>query len=122
MRRHKTVTYFDNNGNMEQQEVIQALAALAQAHRLQLFRALVEAGPEGLTPGAMAEAQALPAATLSFHLKELLHAGLVTQERSGRHLIYRAAYPRMDALLSYLTRNCCQGQPCLSEAASSCDC
>lgn len=107
---------------MEQQEVIQALAALAQVHRLQLFRTLVEVGPEGLTPGAMAEALALPAATLSFHLKELLHAGLVTQERSGRHLIYRAAYPRMDALLAYLTRNCCQGEPCLSEAATSCDC
>lgn len=107
---------------MEQQEVIQALAALAQPHRLELFRALVVAGPEGLTPGAMAETQALPAATLSFHLKELLHARLVTQERSGRHLIYRAAYPRMEALLSYLTRNCCQGQPCLPQAATSCDC
>ena len=107
---------------METQDAVQALCALAHSHRLQLFRALVVAGPEGLTPSAMAEAQALPAATLSFDLKELLHAGLVTQERSGRHLIYRAAYPRMDALLSYLTRNCCQGQPCLSEAASSCDC
>lgn len=107
---------------MEQQDVIQALAALAQPHRLAAFRALVEAGPEGLTPGAMAEAQGLPAATLSFHLKELLHAGLVSQERRGRHLIYRAAYARMDAVLSYLTRNCCQGQPCLSEAAIACDC
>ena len=107
---------------MEQHTVIQALAALAQPHRLELFRALVVAGPDGLTPGAMAQAQALPAATLSFHLKELHNAGLVTQERQGRHLIYRAAYARMDELLSYLTRNCCQGEPCLSEAASSCNC
>ncbi len=107
---------------MEQNEVIHALAALAQPHRLQLFRALVVAGDGGLTPGDMARAQALPAATLSFHLKELLHAGLVSQERQGRHLIYRADYRRMDAVLSYLTRNCCQGQPCLSEAATACDC
>ena len=98
----------------------QALAALAQSSRLRAFRALVVAGPEGLTPGAMAEALALPAATLSFHLKELMHAGLVSQERQGRHLIYRAEFSQMNALLAYLTDQCCQGQPCESTAPAAC--
>ena len=97
---------------MTEPDVLRALAALAQASRLQVFRALVMAGEPGLTPGTLAEALALPAATLSFHLKELAQAGLATQERSGRNLIYRAAYARMDALLGYLSANCCQGQGC----------
>ena len=101
---------------MKESEIVQALAALAQASRLQVFRALVVAGPQGMTPGTMAEGLALPAATLSFHLKELMHAGLVTQERSGRNLIYRAAYERMNALLGYLTAHCCQGEVCLDKA------
>ncbi|WP_143889763.1 ArsR/SmtB family transcription factor [Tepidimonas alkaliphilus] len=97
---------------MQEAEAVQALAALAQPVRLRAFRALVQAGAEGLTPGALAETlQASPSA-LSFHLKELLHAGLVTQQRQGRHLIYRAAYDAMDALLSYLTEQCCGGQRC----------
>lgn len=75
-----------------------------------------------MTPGAMAELLGIPAATLSFHLKELNHAGLVTQERDGRSLIYRAAYDQMNALLSFLTMNCCQGQPSLAESASACAC
>jgi DNA-binding transcriptional ArsR family regulator len=103
-------------------DVVMALAALAQASRLQAFRALVVAGPAGLTPGAMAESLGMPAATLSFHLKELLRAGLVTQQRDGRRLIYRAAYPRMNALIGFLTDHCCQGQPCGTPTAPACDC
>ena len=107
---------------MEESEVIKALAALAQPVRLKTFRALVIAGAPGMTPGALAELLQTPAASLSFHLKELLHAGLVTQERDGRSLIYRAAYDQMDALLSFMTKNCCQGQPQAATSAASCDC
>lgn len=98
---------------MEEQDAIKALAALAHGARLQLFRLLVVAGQTGLTPGAMSEQLGLPAATLSFHLKELANAGLVSQQRDGRYLIYRAAFERMTALLAYLTENCCQGEACL---------
>ena len=105
---------------MKEINVINALAALAQATRLRAFRALVVAGPEGLTPGAMAQALALPAATLSFHLKELMHAGLVNQERQGRNLIYRAEFTQMNALMAYLTDQCCQGQPCESTTPAAC--
>lgn len=107
---------------MEHQDAVRALGALAQPSRLQVFRSLVVAGPEGLTPGAIAASLEVPAATLSFHLKELAHAGLVTQQRSGRHLIYRAAFERMNELLAYLTAHCCQGQPCLDATAVACDC
>ncbi|AVS89474.1 transcriptional regulator [Paracidovorax avenae] len=98
---------------MEENDAVRALLALAQTVRLRTFRALVVAGPEGMTPGALAQALDVPATSLSFHLKELAHAGLVTQERQGRHLIYRAAFDRMNGLMAYLTENCCQGQPCL---------
>ena len=97
---------------MEDKYVIKALAALAQPNRLQIFRSLVVKGSEGLTPALMAEALGMPANTLSFHLKELMHADLISQERSGRHLIYRAQYDRMNAVLAYLSQNCCQGQAC----------
>ena len=97
---------------MEEMDVVRSLAALAQPVRLQVFRALVVRGRTGLTPGTMAEALGIPANTLSFHLKELSHAGLVTQERSSRNIIYRAAFDRMNALLGYLTDNCCQGASC----------
>lgn len=107
---------------MEHQDAVKALGALAQASRLQVFRSLVVAGREGLTPGAIAASLEVPAATLSFHLKELAHAGLVTQERNGRHLIYRAAFERMNDLLAYLTAHCCQGQPCLDATAVACEC
>ena len=106
---------------MEEQHVVRSLAALAQTHRLRVFRQLVIAGPQGLTPGALAEALEVPAATLSFHLKELTHAGLVSQERIGRNVVYRAAFEHMNALLAFLTENCCQGAACLP-AASSCGC
>jgi DNA-binding transcriptional ArsR family regulator len=107
---------------MEETHVIRSLAALAQPVRLQVFRALVVRGSEGLTPGTMSEALGIPANTLSFHLKELAHAGLVTQERSSRNIIYRAAFDHMNALLGYLTENCCQGAGCLVEAADPCPC
>jgi DNA-binding transcriptional ArsR family regulator len=97
---------------MEDKYVIKALAALAQPNRLQIFRSLVVRGSEGLTPAMMAEALGMPANTLSFHLKELMHADLISQERSGRQLIYRAQYDRMNAVLAYLSQNCCQGQAC----------
>jgi DNA-binding transcriptional ArsR family regulator len=80
--------------------------------RLQVFRALVVAGPRGMTPGAMSEGSGAAPNTLSFHLKELAHAGLVTQQRDGRFLIYRADFERMNGLLAYLTENCCQGTGC----------
>ena len=97
---------------MEDKHVIKALAALAQTNRLQIFRSLVVKGPDGLTPAVIAEQLGMPANTLSFHLKELMHANLITQERSGRNLIYRAQYDRMNAVLTYLSQNCCQGEPC----------
>jgi DNA-binding transcriptional ArsR family regulator len=103
---------------MEEQDVLKALAALAQPLRLRLFRLLVVAGPKGMTPGAIIEALEVPATTLSFHLKELSHAGLVTQQRDGRYLIYRADFERMGGLLGYLTDNCCQGQGCLPARAA----
>lgn len=108
---------------MEEQDVIKGLAALAQPLRLQVFRALVVVGDTGLTPGAIQEALGVAPATLSFHLKELVHAGLVTQERASRNLIYRAHYEQMNGLLGYLTKNCCQGEACAVESSSSsCDC
>lgn len=97
---------------MEDKYVIKALAALAQPSRLQIFRALVVKGNDGLTPALMADALGMPANTLSFHLKELMHADLISQERSGRHLIYRAQYDRMNAVMAYLSQNCCQGEAC----------
>jgi ArsR family transcriptional regulator, arsenate/arsenite/antimonite-responsive transcriptional repressor len=97
---------------MESKDVIQALAALAQPNRLAIFRALVVKGQEGLTPALLAQALGMPANTLSFHLKELMHADLISQKRSGRNLIYRAQYDRMNGVLAYLSDNCCEGQPC----------
>ncbi|MEX8506564.1 ArsR/SmtB family transcription factor [Leptothrix ochracea] len=107
---------------MEEKDVIQALGALAQGIRLQVFRALVVAGPQGLTPGALSEALGVAPNTLSFHLKELLHANLISQERDGRFLIYRAAFDHMNALITYLTAHCCEGQNCVVTDAPRCDC
>lgn len=97
---------------MEDKYVIKALAALAQPNRLLIFRSLVVKGREGLTPAQLADAIGMPANTLSFHLKELMHADLISQERSGRNLIYRAQFDRMNAVLTYLSQNCCQGDAC----------
>lgn len=107
---------------MNESEVVRSLAALAQEVRLRVFRALVVAGAEGLTPGVLAEQLAVAPNTLSFHLKELVHAGLISQERQGRNLVYRASFETMNGLLGYLTDNCCQGAACLSESATACGC
>ena len=94
---------------MDENKAVASLAALAQGMRLRIFRALVGAGPQGLTPGALSATLDVPASTLSFHLKELMQAGLVTQQRDGRHLIYRPAIEQMNDLLAYLVAHCCQG-------------
>jgi DNA-binding transcriptional ArsR family regulator len=94
---------------MEKIAAIAALAALAQESRLDVFRLLVQAGPDGVPAGQIAERLGLPPATLSFHLKQLYHAGLVTYRRESRSLIYAAEYPAMNSLLIYLTENCCGG-------------
>ena len=94
---------------MDEATAVTALAALAQPQRLRIFRALVGVGPAGLTPTALATALDVPPSTLSFHLKELVHADLVTQERDGRQLIYRPAIEAMNRLLAYLTAHCCLG-------------
>ena len=106
---------------MEETDVVKALGALAQPVRLQVFRALVVAGTDGATPGVLAELLSLPASSLSFHLKELANAGLVTQERISRNLVYRVSFDRMNGLLAYLTENCCQGQACLAEPSTTCN-
>lgn len=97
---------------MNQKAAVSALAALAQEARLRVFRALVGAGPEGMTPGALSVMLDIPASTLSFHLKELVHADLVSAQRDGRNLHYRPALGQMNELLAYLTAHCCMGQPC----------
>jgi ArsR family transcriptional regulator len=98
---------------MDQNHAIAALGALAQDTRLALFRLLVTAGPEGLSAGAIAERLGVAPSSLSFHLQQLLHAGLVTQRRLSRRLIYAAEYGAMNGLIAYLTENCCgQGISC----------
>jgi DNA-binding transcriptional ArsR family regulator len=94
---------------MEKTDAIAALGALAQESRLDIFRLLVQAGPEGLPAGQIGDRLGLPSATLSFHLNHLKHAGLATFRREGRSLIYAAEYAAMNGLLAYLTENCCQG-------------
>ena len=105
---------------MDEASVIKALAALAQPVRLQVFRALVVAGPRGMTPSTMAEGLGISSSALSFHLKELTNAGLITQERASRNLIYRAAYDRMNGVVQYLTENCCEGATCAATPAGGC--
>lgn len=105
---------------MNEPEVVKALGALAQETRLKLFRLLVIAGENGLTPSDMADKLEVAPTALSFHLKELSHAGLVRSERDGRHIIYRSEFQTMNALLSFLTAECCQGQPCAVTTVSTC--
>ncbi|MEY4762056.1 MAG: hypothetical protein RLZZ200_1912 [Pseudomonadota bacterium] len=100
---------------MESQDVVGALGALAQVSRLAVFRALVAAGADGLQPSALAAHLGIPPNTLSFHLKGLLAAGLVSQERQGRALIYRADFARMRKLLEFLTEDCCGGAACAAK-------
>ena len=105
---------------MNEISVIKALSALAQTNRLQIFRELVQKGTEGMTPALISESLGLAANTLSFHLKELMYADLISQERIGRNLIYRAQYDRMAAVLSFLTQNCCQGEVCELSTEETC--
>ena len=97
---------------MKTNDAIKALAALAQGTRLGVYRLLVQRGPEGLPPGTIAEKLDLPNATLSFHLKELSQAGLVSARQEGRFIYYAANYPAVNALVGYLTENCCGGEEC----------
>ena len=98
---------------MDQVSAIAALGALAHETRLALFRLLVTSGPEGLAAGAIGERVGVPPSSLSFHLQELVHAGLITQRRLSRNLIYSAEYGRMNELVAYLTENCCgRGEAC----------
>ena len=102
---------------MQSGSAIEALSALAQEHRLALFRLLVQAGDNGMAAGAIAEALGVPNSSLSFHLAQLKSAGMILQERQHRSLIYRANYPAMNALVGYLMESCCGGSDCGAEAA-----
>ena len=104
---------------MDADKAISALGALAQAHRLALFRLLVQAGEDGMAAGAIAGALGIPASSLSFHLAQLHKAGLVRQQRRHRSLIYRADYAAMNGLLGYLMENCCAGTDCGPAAGCS---
>src|ERR1700748_535854 len=102
---------------MEKIEAVAALAALAQDNRLDVFRLLVQAGPDGMTAGAIAEALDLPPNTLTFHFDRLRMAGLATVRRDGRSMIYAAQFETMNSLLGFLTENCCGGIPCAPASA-----
>jgi ArsR family transcriptional regulator len=103
---------------MDAQQVVTALGAIAHDHRLAIYRMLVEAGPQGLPAGVVAERLEMPPSTLSFHLRQMLHAGLVSQRRLSRQLIYAADFAAMNGLVSYLTENCCGSA---AACAPSCD-
>jgi ArsR family transcriptional regulator, arsenate/arsenite/antimonite-responsive transcriptional repressor len=108
---------------MDESSAVASLAALALGVRLRIFRALVGSGPQGLTPGALSASLDVPGSTLSFHLKELMRAGLVKQEREGRNLIYRPSLEQMNDLLGYLTAHCCHSAglaSCVDQPASDC--
>lgn len=104
---------------MEKTKIITALAALAQESRLEVFRALVQAGPEGLAAGKISELTGIAPSSLSFHLKELLYANLVSSRSVGRFIIYTAQFSTMNQLLTYLTENCCAGSVCTHPTACS---
>ena len=102
---------------MKAEDAVSALSALAQEHRLALFRLLVQAGEEGMPAGAIAVELGVPNSSLSFHLAQLHRTGLVKQERQHRSLIYRADYAAMNGLVAYLMENCCAGADCGTQAA-----
>lgn len=97
--------------------VVRALSALAQEHRLAAFRLLVQAGESGIPAGVIAEKLDIPASSMSFHLAQLTNAGLVTQRRESRSIIYSADYAAMNGLMGYLTENCCGGIPCAEDTS-----
>lgn len=101
-----------NTHTLDEKQAVRALSALAQAQRLRAFRALVVAGAEGMTAGVLAQQLQLAPSALSFHLKELTQAGLVSSEAQGRFVLYRAQFAQMNELLGYLTEHCCAGEPC----------
>lgn len=105
---------------MDTKPAIAALAALAQESRLATFRLLVQSGPPGLPATRIAETIGIPPSSLSFHLKELTHAGLVRARQEGRFIIYSANFDTMNALLAFLTENCCGGNPCSPIAPAAC--
>jgi DNA-binding transcriptional ArsR family regulator len=102
---------------MNADRAIRALGALAQEHRLATFRLLVQASSDGMAAGALAEAAGIAPSSMSFHLAQLVHAGLITQRRQGRSIIYAADYAAMGALMDYLTENCCDGASCAPAAS-----
>jgi ArsR family transcriptional regulator len=104
---------------MQAYQTIRALGALAQEHRLAAFRLLVQAGPEGMAAGALSDALDVPPSSMSFHLAQLQNAGLVTQRRQSRSLIYSADYAAMNGLIGYLLDNCCEGSACLPDVSCS---
>jgi len=97
---------------METKNAVKALGAIAQESRLGIFRALVQAGPEGLAAGKIGELLGIPPSSLSFHMKELMHADMVSSRQEGRFVIYTANFSTMSELLAFLTQNCCGGNPC----------
>lgn len=103
---------------MKTKDAVTALSALAQESRLGVYRLLVQAGPEGMAAGAIADRLGLPPPTLSFHLKELSHAGLAISRQEGRYVIYSANFGNALKLVNFLTENCCGGQSCLPECAA----
>lgn len=106
---------------MKSSTAVEALAALAQEHRLALFRLLVQAGDDGMPAGAIAEELGVPNSSLSFHLAHLTRSGLIRQRRQGRSLIYTADYAVMNALVGYLMENCCSGTSCAPAAQCAAD-
>ena len=104
---------FDYHRNMETSDAVAALASLAQESRLTVFRLLIQAGPTGLAAGEISEATGIPPSSLSFHLKELAHASMVTSRQKGRFVIYQANFATAAALVAFLTENCCGGNPCM---------
>ncbi|MDP1756049.1 MAG: metalloregulator ArsR/SmtB family transcription factor, partial [Pseudohongiella sp.] len=105
---------------METKDAVIALSALAQASRLAVFRTLVQAGPAGLPAGKVSELTGIPPSSLSFHLKELSHAGLAVARQDGRFVIYTAQFEAMNDLVVYLTENCCGGNPCTPVCSPAC--
>lgn len=106
---------------METKSIVRALAAIAHESRLEAYRFLVQAGPGGLPAGQLSELVGIPPSSLSFHLKELVNAGLLSSRQEGRFVFYSAEYEAMNSLLAYLTENCCGGSPCSPVSFDACN-
>lgn len=113
--------YFDYYRIMENIAIVAALAAIAHESRLKVFRELVKAGPAGMAAGKIGDATGIVPSSLSFHLKELAHAQMVTARQQGRFVIYSANFVTMNSLIAYLTENCCGGNPCTPVCIPPCD-